>query len=64
VDERVTWEICPTCGRRAAVGWELSDFDADHSVSESPIEFDCPAGCMLPATELDRVFTPSRHRGW
>ena len=34
--DRVTWEVCPVCGRTAAVGW----VDAD------PIEFDCTAACI------------------
>ncbi len=34
--DRVTWEVCPVCGRTAAVGW----------VDGHPAEFDCTAGCM------------------
>jgi hypothetical protein len=34
--DRITWEICPVCGRPAAVGW--LDVEA--------AEFDCTAGCL------------------
>jgi hypothetical protein len=40
--ERVTWEVCPTCQRTAAVGW----------LAERAIEFDCPGGCRLSAVQI------------
>jgi len=42
MSESVTWETCPTCERPAAVGW----------VEDSPVEFDCPAGCDLDPKQL------------
>lgn len=50
--EWITWEVCPRCGDRAAVGWS----DADRFVD--PIEFDCPRGCRLTIGELVRTFPP------
>jgi hypothetical protein len=37
MSERVTWEVCPTCGRTAAVGW----------LNGSVVEVDCTSGCRL-----------------
>ena len=34
--DAITWEVCPACGRTAAVGW----------VKGHPTEFDCTAGCL------------------
>ena len=42
VSDRVTWEVCPGCGRTAAVGW----------IEERPVEFDCTAGCHVTAGQL------------
>jgi hypothetical protein len=42
--ERVTWDICPRCGRYAAVGW----------LDGMPVGFDCPRGCQLTAGEFGR----------
>jgi predicted metal-binding protein len=58
MDERISWESCPTCGERAAVGWELFVCTACHSVNESPVEFDCPAGCQMDEAELPHAFLP------
>jgi hypothetical protein len=49
VDERVSWEVCPGCGRTAAVGW----------IDDRPVEFDCTAGCQLTAAQI-RAFTHRR----
>jgi hypothetical protein len=43
--DRVTWEVCPGCGRTAAVGW----------IDDEPVEFDCTAGCELTAAEYRRL---------
>lgn len=48
----ITWELCPRCGGRAAVGWS----DAGRFVD--PIEFDCLGGCRLNICELVRTFPP------
>jgi hypothetical protein len=39
--EKVTWEVCPTCGRTAAVGW----------MNGSVVEMDCVSGCTLSNAE-------------
>jgi hypothetical protein len=38
----ITWEVCPVCGRTAAVGW----------VEGYPAEFDCPAGCLPSIVQI------------
>ena len=55
ISERVTWEVCPTCGRTAAVGW----------LHGRMVEFDCTAGCRLTAAQAD-LFADRRHpvAGW
>jgi hypothetical protein len=50
MSDRITWEMCPMCGRRAAVGW-VRDRGADY-----PVESDCPTGCRLTAAQLTQVF--------
>lgn len=50
--EWITWELCPRCGDRAAVGWSGAGRFVD------PIEFDCPRGCRLNIRELVRTFPP------
>lgn len=42
VGERLTWESCPSCGERAAVGW------ADNEV----VGADCYAECDLTEEHL------------
>jgi hypothetical protein len=42
MSDRVTWEICPCCGLPAAVGW----------LDDSPVEFDCLAGCTLTEDQV------------
>ena len=41
----ISWEVCPVCGRTAAVGW----------VNNSPAEFDCTAGCLPSTTQMRRL---------
>lgn len=50
--EWITWELCPRCGHRAAVGW------SDDGRFVDPIEFDCHNGCRLSISELVRTFPP------
>ncbi len=45
----MTWEVCPSCGRTAAVGWTSTEL----------IEFDCTAGCRLTDKQV-REFTERR----
>ena len=40
--DRVTWEVCPACGRSAAVGW----------IDDSLAEFDCTAGCTPQLSQI------------
>lgn len=45
MSERITWERCPGCGDRAAVGW----------AGERPVEMDCRQGCAVPPGCLAEV---------
>ena len=60
MSECIIWEICPCCGRPAAVGWSPTG-TGDTAIGNDPIEFDCVAGCQLSAAQLRAVFL--RHRG-
>lgn len=57
---RVTWERCPRCGERAAVGWRTAD-DAGSAWPpvEFAVEFDCPTGCHLSIEEMVWSFQSS-----
>lgn len=46
--ERITWETCPECGGRVAVGWLLTGTGG----AELAVEFDCVNGCSLTADQL------------
>jgi hypothetical protein len=52
-DERITWIDCPTCGDRAAVGWQI-DRGPDGALREAPTTFDCTSGCTM--THLQVVY--------
>jgi hypothetical protein len=56
MSERVTWEECPRCGGRAAVGWGAEARMIGGPPREEPEEFDCLAGCELGRDELRRAF--------
>lgn len=58
MSERITWEMCPICGRRAALGWVH-----DGGV-ERPVEMDCTTGCRLKAPRLADVFPLLRMGGF
>lgn len=60
VSDRVSWEICPSCGGRIAIGWSARD-TADGPVAERPVEYDCSAGCHLTLAEL-RAFAELQPR--
>jgi hypothetical protein len=45
MSERVTWESCPSCGARAAVGW------IDRTVTEA----DCTKECELTEEQMARI---------
>jgi hypothetical protein len=50
--EWVTWEPCPRCGSRAAVGWGPEAPCVRGGAHDGPVEFDCPAGCPVDPREL------------
>jgi len=45
MSERVTWESCPSCGDRAAVGW----------TGDAVTEFDCVRRCDLTHEQMAEV---------
>ncbi|WP_324277202.1 hypothetical protein [Blastococcus brunescens] len=50
----ITWELCPRCGDRAAVGWrEVGRF-------VGPVEFDCRNGCRVNICEVVRTCPSER----
>jgi hypothetical protein len=55
MSERVTWEACPRCGERAAVGWEQVCLSTGPA-REVPVELDCAGGCQPTLGELSRLF--------
>ena len=59
-DERITWTDCPTCGDRAAVGWQLYR-RPDGGVREAPSTFHCTSGCTM--TDLQVVYWFGGGRG-
>ena len=42
MSESISWEVCPSCGRTAAVGWR----------NERVVEVDCSSECRLDDDEL------------
>ena len=52
--ERITWETCPACGGRVAVGWLLPD----PAGPARAVEFDCVNGCSLTLEQL-AAYTPA-----
>lgn len=54
--EWITWERCPKCGDRAAVGWSETGQFVD------AVEFDCRNNCRLSIATIVRMF-PSWGRG-
>jgi hypothetical protein len=54
MSKRVSWEPCPQCGGRAAVGWApVAPFDG--RPREVPVQFDCSAGCRPTPGEFSRL---------
>jgi hypothetical protein len=51
VSEHVTWELCPSCGCFAAVGW-ASAGASGAPADKRPVEFDCRTGCRLSPDEF------------
>ena len=57
---RVTWEPCPRCGERAAVGWRTADeAGSTWPLVEYAVEFDCPKACHLSIEEMVWSFQSS-----
>lgn len=53
MSERVTLDACPRCGGLAAVGWAAVD---DAPGEDTPVEFDCVAGCRISLDVLAQVY--------
>jgi hypothetical protein len=47
MSEWVSWETCPVCGTRMAVGWD-PPYGAAGTATAAAVEFDCYNGCQLP----------------
>jgi hypothetical protein len=58
VSDRVTWERCPRCRGRAAVGWAVVPRSPGQPAAEVPVEFDCAAGCSVSWGALLRLIPP------
>jgi hypothetical protein len=57
MSDLITWEVCPRCGGRAAVGWRIADPPAGGPQPGFPLvgtadEFDCTSGCRPTCREL------------
>jgi hypothetical protein len=52
VSDRVTWELCPRCGARAAVGWAAATSGGGEPAPDALVEYDCPTGCRPSSAEL------------
>ena len=62
----ITWGTCPSCGSRAAIGWETVAACAGGPTDERPVELDCSCGCAI--TEHSQLATlqeqsPQRRNG-
>jgi hypothetical protein len=60
ISEGITWEICPRCRRRAAVGWStMVDQAREGPWCDGAMEGDCQLGRELPEQELARSSSPA-----
>lgn len=63
MSDRVTWGVCPNCGRPAAIGWVTTPPIGDQPPREVPVEIDCLDHCRLDAQALAQAvlhsITPS-----
>jgi hypothetical protein len=60
ISEGITWEICPRCGRRAAVGWStMVDQAHEGPWCDGAIEVDCQLGRELPEQDLAPIIPAS-----
>jgi hypothetical protein len=62
VSDRVTWERCPRCAGRAAIGWVGVPGTGTEAAGEVPVEFDCAAGCSVSWGALLRLVRPPAPR--
>ena len=53
MSERLTWESCPSCGERAAVGWTNNEV----------VEADCYSECELTEEHLAELQRRGRPPG-
>jgi hypothetical protein len=51
MSDRITWGICPTCGSRAAIGWEAIGGPDGETLGGRPLELNCVGGCEVTAPE-------------
>jgi hypothetical protein len=42
VADRISWDVCPSCGDEAALGW----------IGHAVVEFDCVQGCSVAVEDL------------
>jgi hypothetical protein len=47
MSDRITWGICPTCGSRAAIGWEAVLGRGGEPGGDRPVELNCARGCDI-----------------
>jgi hypothetical protein len=52
MSERISWETCPDCGGRVAVGWQPRTEQHFSGQWEEPVEADCRNGCRLTPRQL------------
>ena len=58
MSDRVSWETCPNCGGRVAIGWTEQAPAGTAGPVEEPVEADCVTGCDL--TDVQRhSFVPT-----
>ena len=64
MSDRVTWGICPRCGRQAAIGWVTIPPRGDQTVREVAVEIDCLSHCELGGQALaEAVLHPAKPSG-
>ena len=52
MSDRVTWGVCPRCGRQAAIGWVIISQRGAQPVREVAVEIDCLGHCELDGPAL------------
>ena len=54
MSDRITWQPCPRCGSRSAVGWVFVPGADGGPAHDVPVEFDCMRGCRPDRADLRR----------